>query len=57
MREGRASLPGGLVSEQPDQVDAAEEEKPRGAYFLGLVFIVMIVVLWFWTYAVLLDRV
>ena len=45
------------MNETPDQVESTDEEEPRGTFFLVLVFLVMIVLLWFWTYAVLLDRV
>jgi hypothetical protein len=44
------------MNDAPESTEAAEEEQPRGTFFLVLVFLVMIIVLWVWTYGVLLGR-
>ena len=44
------------MTDEPEVEAVDDEEHPRGTFFLVLVFLVMIVVLWFWTYGVLIER-
>ena len=41
---------------RPEVPAEEEEENPRGTFFLVLMFLLLIIGLWFWTYGVLLDR-
>ena len=41
---------------EPEVAEEGGEEHPRGTFFLVIVFLVMIVLLWFWTYGVLIER-
>lgn len=44
--------------DRPPETEAPIEDDahPRGTFFLVIVFLVLIVLLWLWTYGVLLDR-
>ena len=44
------------MNDAPEQSETAEEEHPRGTFFLVLMFLVLIIVTWAWTYSVLLGR-
>jgi hypothetical protein len=45
-----------LTEDTPVAHEAEEEHQPKGTIFMMAIFLLLIIGMWVWTYAILLER-